>query len=838
MDAIGLAQLIAISDNKHDFNRIFKKNVFKGTIANNCGEISPESEDKVLEEKFNIVRDNKNRFKFKYENPNYSIGYNDNFENFINNINNPIAVIDMDLGGFMIETIKNLDRNAEKRILIYNGPEVKYDPAGKISNIKTSVKKALGRIGQSNDDDRSQRIVDQISFTDLSRNSLHINPKDDCLTPFESVSQHFFTKRDIFMSHHNKKAYSLIEQNQPQKYVLADKNFAEKTVGRFNIRSLRNLINAIRQIMQSANPQNILRQLRERANDIITPTKNTPEHYIAKRLGDAAQAIACQEIDNSILVTHDRLLLAFALSIGVSRIVFTHPSKMEGDNKTYPVSIFQDNRFLDPEIRKRNTINNIKSLFNKIQEYNIRLGTNLPNDIKLFTSTIQIFNENTNQYADYITNRLGNINILFNNLNEKLIRQESKIEINNGFKELIRLIMNIMPYLKIYSTIKEYNINNDLLVVAYDILAGIIDGNTGYSPDDLNNTYNTLKKIYDVQNLLDKINILKQQQEIVITNKELRFIQLVRTNRPRRERIKNIFSNKEVIESRIESQLKLSLLNEFKRLLRGLDFNLENFNTFLQICRDNVNIEGHGYVTDKFIAIIDNQVGRGGIVDEGEDDDEEEGEKRDEELINRLYAFEEYSICLFNVVFKILALDDEKYNEFNRYYPEQINEINRKLEIILLFYYYIDFNDIISEVQYDIYLNYLSYLVSILRNPVERQILLGFIQRLQEFLRTQQQKRQQEFLRTQQQKRQQEFLRTQQQKRQQRQRLTRKSRKSRNIRRPLDIRQTLKIRNPLDIQQAQERNRSRSIKKTKDIKKDLERYKRIQTLFAKNIRKT
>ena len=279
-----------------------------------------------------------------------------------------------------------------------------------------------------------------------------------------------------------------------------------------------------------------------------------------------------------------------------------------------------------------------------------------------------------------------------------------------------------MPYLKIFNSMVEMLKKIILLTERIPQYDTNLDDK---SIDDLNNIYNFYRAVNSMYNGLNKLTILRQQSEINIGNKELRFIQLVRTNRSRRNRINSIFFDKEVIESRIESQLKLSLLNEFKKIsgefeqITNANY-LNNFNIFLQICIDNYNIEGHGYVKDKLIAIKDNQVGGNRLIER-----ESPYNNENEFFINKIYRFEEYSISLFNIVFKILALDDETYIKLQTELPQTINIINHNLRVIINIYDFVYNNITRQDLPTDTIIHHIVNMISQVNNIelIEQQFI-------------------------------------------------------------------------------------------------------------------
>jgi hypothetical protein len=471
-----IAQLIAMTDNKHDFSNVFDLSIFQESSINCIRDIKRSilNEDNLLKTLFNLERNEQNLFQFKRgSNALYQISYKNDFSNFIDNMAyNPICVIDFDLGGFSRELIKYLYSHNGKMCTIYDGPEVKYDPAGKTNNLQTFIRNAIDRIGKYSIDQKKEiinQLKTQLKFNNLSRTGLQVEPKFSCQTPFNSPSQLFFTNRKISVQEYEGKAYSLIEKGQKNQFYMFDKSFANNTLNPFNIDGYKAFLNTIKEAFRREKIQT-LDFLHASAKNIMTASKGSTEHYLAKRLGDAGQAIASRQIHNSILITHDRVLLAFALNIGVPRIVFTHPHQNTADGSgaadsgIYPISIFERNDVRTELQQKENILRDINSALRVISKetdgYNPEKIQELIDEYNKYSSNIFTY---TRGKAQKIKSLIQSLSSDFSKLSKDRGDISFLDNINNKYKELIKEIYLVLPFLKINIKIKvDYSLVNNL----------------------------------------------------------------------------------------------------------------------------------------------------------------------------------------------------------------------------------------------------------------------------------------------------------------------------------------------------------------------------------------
>ena len=124
-------------------------------------------------------------------------------------------------------------------------------------------------------------------------------------------------------------AHITINDTDLGKVVLCDKHFAQKTSKR----------------------QMILKLVKNNH-----ASKFSRYHLIAKRLGDAGQALYAKK-SNSVLVT-DRILLAYAILIKIPFIVYSHSRNAE--NKFFKLSMFISTEKLTDELQLKNNQERLK----------------------------------------------------------------------------------------------------------------------------------------------------------------------------------------------------------------------------------------------------------------------------------------------------------------------------------------------------------------------------------------------------------------------------------------------------------------------------------------------
>jgi len=154
----------------------------------------------------------------------------------------------------------------------------------------------------------------------------------------------FFSNYDIHMSKDSKETRALMMRDEENDAWMANKDFAKRTTQIKNL-STTSILKSFKQLFKG------LPGIRD-ALKIIFPTKLTTQHYVCKRLGDAGQALLCVAMDNCILITGDRPLVAIAMMYRVPVIIYnntTHQGetwKVDKKNKNNSYSIFHLNTML------------------------------------------------------------------------------------------------------------------------------------------------------------------------------------------------------------------------------------------------------------------------------------------------------------------------------------------------------------------------------------------------------------------------------------------------------------------------------------------------------------
>jgi hypothetical protein len=557
-----------------------------------------------------------------------------------------------------------------------------YYPAGKTNDIATFIKNAIKRIGDfSNPQKRREKINQlktQLEFDNLSRTALQIEPKILCTTSFITPSQLFFTNRKICIQEYKGKAYSLIEKQKKNTYYMFDKSFANNTLTRSDNASYKAFLDMVKESFRDGRAQ-VLDFLRARAENIVKPSKLSSEHYLAKRLGDAGQAIASRQIFNSILVTHDRVLLAFALNIGVPRIVFTHKRQntaaaaagaaFDDDDDDvgsgfHPISIFERNDMQNESELKKNILRDILSALQVVSratnEYNIERVYQLINEYNDYRERINTINQE----------KIEKINSLIDSLNEDFERLSGnyddynslQLNINKKYQEFINEINQILPFLKINV---EINITKDFTDYLNDFV-------TEFSEDILNldtfpiESLNTLYNIaVSLNSFIENKEKMKEQIESSfksLNEDEFRKIQLVRRRISGRVR-RSVFTGKTNVTSQIESKLQLDILKDYLQLISDRD--KDKIIEFLRVCIASNFIEGGNYAHGKIERLISIHSQSGGKMEEEQDEEALQTEletqlkpnkikiKNNEELVSRLYMIEEFIVSFIYSIFSI-----------------------------------------------------------------------------------------------------------------------------------------------------------------------------------------
>lgn len=411
---------------------------------------------------------------------------------------------------------------------------------------------------------------------------------------------------------------------------------------------------------------------------MLKGVKFTEEHLIAKRLGDASQALRALYLENSILVTHDRILLAFALFIGVKHIILCKPL---GDLTFYYDKMYSLNQ--DDLIEKLNSsIKKIKSeiiiidngfilkLKEKLDLLNKRIDEIKSTFIFPYFKNDNIDKKNidikNNEYTEFI-NKINSqfINILlYNTINynidiynsylttyDSVVKEEAELALAVKEEDKIKQIMHLNKILSLYTKLKSFKINLDL-----DI--------------KLNQT-------------LIKVNNLKIFKNSSITGRIIRSIIPVSDSQFEKE------SKCSIIERIILEYKKLKVydvnnekkINDFKDYLSNNYSNLRHGNLLFDRINNakEVQIGGEGtFLTEQLIKELRF------LYDNSNEKDDSIKYKKDE-ILNCIHDIQYEFILLDNpekdFIVKVFYKDDKKFiemmNKANDYYnTDEKNKID------------------------------------------------------------------------------------------------------------------------------------------------------------------
>jgi hypothetical protein len=465
---INLMNKIRLSDCVHDFNTAICNESTKVCNTDNLND--HVKEESVLEE---IKKYKANYIEIEIKNKD-SNEEKKIFDVFDNNFSDKIIyVIDFDYGQ-AIDLLQKYNKvnGGAKQLYIDKGVEVNYDSAGKISDVDITNNGL--NIYRNSTNEMNSGVYYPPMLVDY-----------DCINKNDwSPFQQFYTNRKIFLlSGTDNKSMCLMEKKSEEKkenWILTDKVFGQKgDKNEYNFSKLKdNFLNLIKK-----NEFNNIKK-----DDLLEGVKFTEEHLIAKRLGDASQALRALYLENSILVTHDRILLAFALFIGVKHIILCKPS---GDLTFYYDKMYSLSK--DKVIEKLNlSIAEIKDDFKDVEEFNKKLKEKEKQLIKRIDNIKSKFifpdfdkknidkkniDEKNKEYTDFI-NEINSqfINILlYNTLNDNLtiyksylttynsaVEEEKKAVEEEEKKNQIMQIMHLNKTLSLYTKLKSFKINLDL----------------------------------------------------------------------------------------------------------------------------------------------------------------------------------------------------------------------------------------------------------------------------------------------------------------------------------------------------------------------------------------
>ena len=668
-------QLIAVSDNKHDFQNKFNMNIFKDTIID-CGfDINPVSEDTLLRNLFGLKKDNNylkaiNQESFINGYYNIETDKDNGITTLLDLINNPKFVIDFDYGLFINKATEYLINN-NKEGIFYNGPEVLYDPASKFSikskKIKDAIKK--GAI---------------IKFDDLNRKETFYPSKNNCDNyKTNEVNIKFGSNRNITNIILKNNSFVLIKDNN--KYLLCDKKFAEK--GTRSSGLFKTLKTQIINLIKNKPPSLSLLQELKKINDniIIEPKIFTSEHYLSKRLGDSGQAIVSKNLDDSILVTHDKILLSFGIFIQCPFLVLCHPRSLITPKK---LSIMINKEKISKDViieNVKNKIENVISQMNDLSSNNFILNSNYSDIDKSYLhidSRYQIlFQEKErliNEKKQVVDNLLNEMNGIIENINDT----SNSISLNGKYSILIKNIMNLNTFLIQYKILfdlksKVENIRNisnkyqNNEVINIDNLSLNDSINDEIILKELLRDLIELKNIYKVViPLLEEVNnffnrnvntsILNGSNNLKKSEKLLLFKISTRISNTSIKKILTICKSE---ESRNEKNTRFTQLSMYYDLLQETQLNNEELNTFLSNLKlKEEYIQSGSFLINKINRLISIQIGG--------NEDNDDIEMTDNNDNGLYYELQEYSVQIMNLLYKLSFCEEETLgalNEYNNY---------------------------------------------------------------------------------------------------------------------------------------------------------------------------
>lgn len=488
-----------------------------------------------------------------------------------------IYIIDFDTGE-AFNLLKNYKiKNPTKHCYVYKGVEVNYDSAGKKSdkdiidaNDEGSKLEIYG-----NDPRENTNVYFPPTNTDECKNT------NDWL-PF----QQFFTNRNIYLlSASDNKAMCLIEKkkenNETDGYVLVDKTFGQKKdIKQYDFIGLFNKYLDYK--TSSRNPIDV--------DDVSKAIKYTEEHLIAKRLGDQGQALKALYLPDSILVTHDRFLLSFALFIGVKHIIFCNYDKT--------LSLYYDETAgVNPELI-------VENLNVKISEVKKKLvnATEEMDSSEIERKVSELKTEKEREVSELKTEMDKKAeNLVFPDFT--FSTDNSNTNINTQYTIFINILYEQFTNILLYNIAKNnydnYNNYNTTLNIAMDEEKKFqTQQDDNYKITILTKSltsYSNLKNIDLIENKIGKLNIKKYR--------DLKIFKY--------DSIRNIFRsfNPFIKESEFENETKFSIIENIIGNFFSLNFiqknnNKNNIDKFVGFINGSKDKHKHGDMFSNKLNII------------------------------------------------------------------------------------------------------------------------------------------------------------------------------------------------------------------------------------------
>ncbi len=308
-----------------------------------------------------------------------------------------------------------------------------------------------------------------LGFDTLSAAAIHANAvKNKVICPpfadGQGCSQpsgpriNFFSNYDIHMSKDSKETRALMTRDEENDAWMANKDFAKRTTQIKNL-STTSILKSFKRLFLG------LPGIRD-ALKIIFPTKLTTQHYVCKRLGDAGQALLCVAMDNCILITGDRPLVAIAMMYRVPVIIYnntTHQGNtplVVSDNKNNSYSIFHLNTMLSFESKVKQNKKLIIDLKERLAILRGSGQAQRKTKEEILTAAkekLKIITESIIRLIAIVKKNLGDKvekeNELFNTKNRTPIKDVVD-EGNRAWRVLILLLYYTMPLFDQYKSLK------------------------------------------------------------------------------------------------------------------------------------------------------------------------------------------------------------------------------------------------------------------------------------------------------------------------------------------------------------------------------------------------
>jgi hypothetical protein len=276
-------------------------------------------------------------------------------------------------------------KNPDVKYEYINNLTVEMDPATKLIPNSNSGKE----LGFNKDD--GIKYIDETEKVGFLRVE-NANNLLRCVTPvyplpqFDSYYQLFGSNVEMLLgkTKKTKQAFAIVIDNDYKTYTFGDSGYAAKNSGVSNITKddVSDFLNSIKELPEdtavaaagAGGPPSssgrlidkIKSKFKEFTNRLKAGKKDTKEHIILKRAGDALQALSCLYYNNStVFVSHDRLAIALAYIVGVPNILYMNRRGSESNTITW----FQLKKLATPEQKFKGLLSKLEGLKKKIDEH-------------------------------------------------------------------------------------------------------------------------------------------------------------------------------------------------------------------------------------------------------------------------------------------------------------------------------------------------------------------------------------------------------------------------------------------------------------------------------------